>query len=354
MSDQQIQGLNSGSRWHRWEPHVHAPGTVLNNQFKGPDPWEQYIATLETASPVIRALGICDYYSTDTYEEVCEKKRNGRLPDCNLIFPNIEMRLGVGTIRGHWVNLHLLVSPEDSNHLLELKRFLARLTFEAFDDSFSCNREDLIRLGRSVDSNLTDDAAALECGSKQFKVTFTQLKEEYKKSAWAQTNILVAVAGGETDGTSGVRNAADATLRQEVEKFAHVIFASSIAQQEFWLGLRTVTKENLQQRYGGLKPCMHGSDAHEPGTVGVPDGERYSWIKGAIEFDTLRQTCIDPVGRAYVGVESPVSSTPSQIIDKIEIKNSTSLTSRPHQSTYSKTPRSRMYSRSIVSLSNNS
>ena len=51
-----------------------------------------------------------------------------------------------------------------------------------------------------------------------------------------KTKSLIAVAGSETDGTSGVREAADKTLRQEIEKFAHVIFASSEAQREFWLG----------------------------------------------------------------------------------------------------------------------
>jgi hypothetical protein len=49
--------------------------------------------------------------STETYERVGEAKRNGRLMDCRLIFPNIEMRLGVGTVKGKWVNIHLLVSP---------------------------------------------------------------------------------------------------------------------------------------------------------------------------------------------------------------------------------------------------
>ena len=51
---------------------------------------------------------------------------------------------------------------------------------------------------------------------------------------------------------------------------------------------------------------MQGSDAHEERTVGVPDGDRYSWIKGAQAFDTLRQACVDPAGRAYVGDEPPV------------------------------------------------
>lgn len=323
MHDQLCKVMNSGSRWYRWEPHIHAPGTILNNQFKGADPWEQYITALETADPTIRAIGIADYYCTDAYERVREAKRLGRLPNCDMVFPNIEMRLEIGTVKGKWVNLHLLVSPEDPDHLSELKRFLARLTFSAYEDSFSCSQEDLIRFGQCVDPRLTDPTAALKRGSEQFKVSFRQLKKVYRESAWGKQNLLIAVAGSETDGTSGVRDAADATLRQEVEKFAHVIFASSAAQRDFWIGQRSVTKDELRQRYGGLKPCMHGSDAHGQGDVGLPDGERYSWIKGAIEFDTLRQACIVPVGRAYVGVEPPVSSTPSQLIEKIEINEAT-------------------------------
>ena len=312
------QEFNSGSRWHRWERHIHAPGTVLNDQFKGVDSWECYLKALEAATPPIRAIGITDYYSTEIYEDVCEAKLQGRLPECDLIFPNIEMRLAIGTVKGNWVNLHLLVSPEDPNHLTELKRFLARLTFSAHGDSFCCNKDDLARLGHWSDPRLSG-RAALERGCEQFKVSFDELRRVYGASVWAKNNILIAVAGSETDGTSGVRDPADATLRQEIEKFAHVIFASSPAQRDFWLGRRRATPDQLQQRYGGLKPCMHGSDAHEERTVGIPDEERYSWIKGALEFDALRQACIDPGGRAFVGGEPPISAVLAQVIATVEV-----------------------------------
>jgi len=52
--------LNSGSQWLRWEPHIHAPGTVLNDQFKGADTWEEYLAKIEASTPTIRALGVTD------------------------------------------------------------------------------------------------------------------------------------------------------------------------------------------------------------------------------------------------------------------------------------------------------
>lgn len=92
MTDTQAQdiGSASGSRWHRWEPHIHTPGTVLNDQYKGPERWDTYVQQLERATPPIRALGITDYYSTECYERVLALKRAGKLQSCDLIFPNIE------------------------------------------------------------------------------------------------------------------------------------------------------------------------------------------------------------------------------------------------------------------------
>ncbi len=48
VDDNRTEALISrGSEWHRWEPHIHAPGTILNNQFGATDPWGAYLATLE-------------------------------------------------------------------------------------------------------------------------------------------------------------------------------------------------------------------------------------------------------------------------------------------------------------------
>jgi len=318
----QSNPLDCGSLWHRWEPHIHTPGTLLNNQFKGEDPWEDYLVALEQSDPPIRALAVTDYYLTNTYTRVVEAKKEGRLEQIDLIFPNIELRLDKGTNKGRWVNIHLLICPDDDDHVVKANRFLKTLTFQAYEEVFACTPNDLISLGKAADPKIIENSAALRHGAEQFKVSFDQLRKEYGKSAWVRKNILIAVAGGETDGTSGVREGADATLRKEMEKFADVIFASSPAQRDFWLGRKTSTpKDELVRLYGGLKPCLHGSDAHGNGTVGLPDGNRYSWIKGGFEFDALRQACIDPSGRAFVGEEPPSTGTPSQLIDSVEVVN---------------------------------
>lgn len=238
--------ISRGSEWHRWEPHIHAPGTILNDQFGGSAPWDAYLTIIEGLMPKIEAIAVTDYYVTDTYEEYLTHKAAGRLPDVKLLFPNIELRLDVAAKSG-FVNLHLLVSPEDPGHLVEVRRILTRLQFHAYSDRFDCTSDELIRLGKRADPTITDDRAALRHGATQFKVNFDQLRKVIHESEWAKKNILIAVAGSAGDGTSGVRQAADATIRREIEKFAHIIFSSSPAQREFWLGQRPgATVEELR------------------------------------------------------------------------------------------------------------
>nr|WP_281869272.1 AAA family ATPase [Pseudomonas sp. BR1R-5] len=263
---------------------------------------------------------------TDTYETLLEFKKTGRLPGIKLIFPNIELRLDVAAKSG-FVNIHLLVSNEDTNHLQELKRILKRLQFSAHNDRYDCTRDELIRLGKKTDSTIIDDGAALRLGATQFKVNFNELRNVIQESEWAKKNILIAVAGGAGDGTSGVRLAADTTIRQEIEKFAHIIFSSSPAQREFWLGQKEGNSPDvLLARYDGCKPCLHGSDSHSQASVGQPTDNRFSWVKGGLEFDALRQACIDPEGRAFVGEKPPHSAMPSQVITEVTIENAEWMT----------------------------
>lgn len=311
--------LNRGSQWNRWDPHIHTPGTLLNDQFRGSEGWDNYLDNLEAKTPPIRSVGITDYYLTDNYERVLEFKMAGRLPDVGLIFPNVEMRLDAAAKSG-FINIHLLVSPEDPNHVQELGRILSRLTFSAYEDRFVCTRDELIRLGRCAEPTIGDEHAALREGATQFKVNFAQLREVIRESDWARQNILVAVAGGSRDGTSGMRTGADATLRKEIEKFSHVIFSSNPSQREFWLGHGSASEADLRTNYGGLKPCLHGSDAHSMSEVGEPQSDRFSWVKGEIDFDSLRQACIYPCGRVYVGPKPPATTMPSQVISSLDVE----------------------------------
>lgn len=308
-----------GSEWYRWEPHIHAPGTVLNDLYPT-NAWNDYLTALETAEPSLRAIGITDYCVTRSYETVLKHKKAGRLSQCDVLFPNIELRLNTGTVRGNFVNIHLLVCPDDPKHVEELNRFLGHLIFSAFGDKFTCTIPDLIRLGRRSDLTKTTDEAALEQGCTQFKVSLENLIEAHQME-WAAENIIIAVSGN-ADGTSGVKEAADAVLRENIEAAAHVIFASSLKQRDFWLGYGKASVAELRQRYRGCKPCLWGSDAHEMSRVARPSDDRFCWIKGKPSFDALKQAYLDPE-RAYVAPSPPSGPAPSQTIAEVIISNAT-------------------------------
>ena len=88
MEDNVLEVINRGSEWHRWEPHIHAPGTVHANQYPEADGWGLYLKALETASPPLRAIGVTDYRITRSNERTKAEKDSGRLKGCDLLFPN--------------------------------------------------------------------------------------------------------------------------------------------------------------------------------------------------------------------------------------------------------------------------
>lgn len=294
-----------GSMWHRWDPHLHAPGTLLSDQFKGD--WEAYLQRIETSSPRIRALGVTDYFCIQTYRRVREFKANQRLPNVDLLFPNVEMRLDIKTEKKKPINLHLLFSPDDPNHEAEIERILGQLKFEYLSRSYQCTLPELEALGRQFLQNNVSRMEALRNGANQFKITLTDLRDLFRRELWLRRNCLVAVAGSSGDGTAGLQeDDSYVAMRCEIERFAHIIFASTPSQIEFWLGRRANHDRKLiEQTYGALKPCLHGSDAHREELVGAPALDRFCWIKGDLTFEALRQAVIEPADRVWIGQSPP-------------------------------------------------
>lgn len=312
-----------GAVWLRWDPHIHAPGTAMNDQYSGSDPWPEFFKRVNEQQPAIRVLGITDYFLVDTYQQACQATAAGHMPGVDLLFPNVEIRLSLGTGSNAAVNAHLLFSPEDPDHLERIRRLMATFSFRYQKDEYRCERSELIRLGRAHDKTIVDDRAALTAGVNQFKIDFEVLRETWETNDWFRNNCLVAVAAGERDGTSGLRDdeGSFAATRINIESFAHIIFSANPKQAAFYTGKGVVSLEELTERWGGVKPCLHGSDAHEHDKIGKPVMDRYCWLKGAPTFETLRQACMNPEGRAFVGKEPPRGALPSNVIRSVSVSN---------------------------------
>ncbi|QYF99653.1 ATP-binding protein [Massilia sp. NP310] len=240
-----------------------------------------------------------------------------------MLFPNVEIRLSTGTASNAAINAHLLFSPDSDDHLDRIRRLMASFKFRYLNDEFRCERSELIRLGKAHDPSIRDERAALTAGVNQFKIDFGELRSTLENNDWAQRNCLVAVAVGGKDGTSGLRDGKGSfdAMRLNIEAFAQIIFSSNPKQVAFYLGEGAVSLKELNAKWNGVKPCLHGSDAHAHEKIGNPDLDRLCWLKGAPTFDTLRQACMNPAGRAFIGKEPPRGALPSNTIRSITLSN---------------------------------
>lgn len=307
-----IQSDSIGSVWNRWDLHIHTPGTALNDQF-GPDAWDSYLTELETATPKVVAIGVTDYCSIKQYQTVVEYKTKGRLQNVRLILPNIEFRVAPSTTKGKGINLHVLVSPADPNHVKEVESALSRLVFTATGGKkFSCNEQGLTDLGSNHKPGL-EGAAAYKEGVNQFKPSFETLCDWWKTEHWLTKNSLIAVSAKTGDGTSGLSEDGFAALRNEIQNFSHIVFSAAPSDRDYWLGIDPKHKEEVLRLYGGMKPCIIGCDAHELKKVLKPDEERYCWIKAEATFEGLKQVVFEPAERVHLGSVPPGRPEPNAI-----------------------------------------
>jgi len=300
----------------RWDPHLHAPGTLRNDQFGGD--WEGYIARIEGADPAPVALGITDYFSVRCYKEVRRRRNAGALRDVALIFPNIEIRLTIETRDRHGINLHLLVSPEDPDHVTRIEEKLGQLRFPYGADRYACTEDGLKRLGRAHrgDPELPDEAALAE-GANQFKVELSEIRELWQGDPWFRSNVLIAVAAG-NDGLAGLaKDAAFHAQREELGRFAQVVFSGNPQDRAYWLGQHPDFEANRQTP----KPCLHGSDAHAPEEVLAPAQARRCWIRAEPTFDGLRQTLVEPARRVHLGENEPEGAASTNVIRSFRLRN---------------------------------
>ena len=312
---------SQGSIWRRWDPHVHLPGTLFNDQF-GDLSVAAALEALADAQPAIEAIGVTDYFTTECYRRAADALESGVAPTIQFAFPNVELRLDIATSSNKSVNIHLLCRPEEVDRLDAL---IGGLEFSWAEGLYRADRAGLIQLGRDFrrDAEL-GEVDALRAGAAQFKVSFETLRKQLQADGWARENVLVAVAGGQHDGTSGLRDVAGgfAARRQSIEALASVIFSGNPNQAQFWSGDGVLSEQEIERVYGGLKLCLHGSDAHDASRLGVPDNDRFSWLNGDPTFDTLKLARLSPKTRAHIGPEPPNAASRHGRIISLHVPNS--------------------------------
>lgn len=313
-----------GSEWRRWDLHIHTPESRLGATFSG-STWVEYVDTLEQAATMakISVIGVTDYMTIDGYEKLYSKKRdNGRLSTVDLLIPNIEFRMMPNTDDGKALNLHLLVDPTEEDHIDKIKKALRNLKFNYDGQPYGCCREDLITFGKAQKPSLAGDEAAYTFGLRQFKPDRTAIKNWLDSEKWLRNNSLIGIANGK-DGISGLPLDGFGAIRDEILKWSHFVFSGNVRDREHYLGRKeSMPKEEVIRQYRSLKPCVHGSDAHEVERLFKPDNDRFCWVKSDPTFHGLRQILWEPEDRVHIGTLPPQHSDHSQQIRSISISKS--------------------------------
>jgi DNA repair protein SbcC/Rad50 len=307
-----------GSIWRRWDLHVHSPASVLNNEFPGAtedEKWNSYIARLGELEG-IAGLGITDYCSIDGYRRVAAARAAGKIRNVAFVFPNLEFRITPVTAEDRAINIHILAAPEIADELEPM--LLATLAFEYDGNTYSATRSDLVRLGRAFEQNPSiAEAAAYRSGVNQFKTDIAQIRAALRKNRRLRENCLVVVPNRSGDGNSGIQENSLHATRQEIYRLAHAIFSSNPRDRVYFLGKGVDPPAEVVRKCGGLKPCIHGSDAHNLDRIGEPDDNRYTWIKADASFEGLKQICYEPEFRVQIGATKPFE--PFHRIDSVTV-----------------------------------
>jgi len=300
---------------------VHTPESALNNQFRG---WDSYLEKLESFDRgYISVVGITDYFSIDGYKKILAERNSGNLSNFDMVIPNIEFRISPSTASGKGINVHLLISPDDPNHVSEIESALTRLYFVYNGQPYSCSKPELIKLGRAVKigQSLSPEAAFKE-GVTQFKPGLDTFREWYKNESWLKRNSLTVTANGHHDGASGIQEDGMTALRNELYRHSDLIFSANPKDRQYFLGKASDSEEVLIEKHGGLKPCIHGSDAHTENRIFKPDQNRFCWIKADPTFEGLRQLKFEPEDRVYIGETRPNNKDSRRVLTGITISNS--------------------------------
>lgn len=322
----------SGSRWRKWDLHLHTPETLKEDNYSGNTPeekWGSFCTDINTNEAEISVVGITDYLLIDNYKKFVSLVDEGKITKkFDLIIPNIELRLTPITADGKALNLHLLIDPAFVPQLDA--RIFSKLKLKNGNTTYDASKNSLIRLGKTINSSFSDEEAYKE-GARKFVIDFDTLKEVFDNDVDLHKHCLIVVSNSSNDGATGITdhssfftgNASDLDVkRQAVYKLVDAIFSSNPSDYNYFLGKsNSDTKDVVIKKCGSLKPCIHGCDAHTNSKIFNPDQKRFCWIKANPTFEGLRQIIFEPQERVAIQELIPDEKELYRVIDRIEISD---------------------------------
>lgn len=321
--------LSTGSEWRKWDLHIHAPDTRLENNYqkKNSEPdWDRFCEIIHNSD--VAAIGITDYFSLDSFfifkEKYSEKYPNDRE---RIFFPNLELRLHHAVHKsGAEVNIHLILPPTLSKD--EADRLLYKL--------------ELFNKPPGADRNYTC-AEAGKWTSEELKSALTTLSNirtaimdtfDGANSSNLENYALILVSGRD-DGISpgrGVISPRKEAVIDIIDEGIHALFSRG-ADSNYWL-----KKDRIDSQNGSVsRPTFGGCDAHDfdglekmLGKTGDDNSRHWetTWVKADLSWEGLLQTLAEPESRVKITELKPDAKDAYRVIKAVEFDDDGSFPAR--------------------------
>ncbi len=305
-----MTAFQRGAEWRKWDLHVHAPGTKLNDAY-GSMNWARFCDALESSD--VAAFGIADYFSLDGYFAVVDEFATRYPQSSKVLFPNLEIRLNETVNKDvQTVDAHLILRPGLQKDVAV--RLLQELKTEITDSSgtrkLSC--AELTTRQQFESACVTRDAVE------------SAIKGTFGSGRARKDNVIVVVPAN----NGGIRASSDqkrkANLATAIDKMADAIFGSQV-NSDFFL-----KKDRFANGAPSTpKPVYSGSDAHSFEQIDTWLGKEcdeprktVTWIKADPTFEGLQQTVVEPSERVRIQPTQPDYKEPYKVISRVLFPNS--------------------------------
>jgi hypothetical protein len=321
-----------GSRWRKWDLHIHTPASFhwnggkllrdMNEQEKEAT-FQELLATLEKTD--VAVFCFTDYWTFDGYIQFINHLRDRNLSCSKTIFPGMELRVEAPV--DYRLNIQVILSDalteeqlEDFKSSLRVRSISRRISDESimafartldaskakihgFDDPSHLNDNDLLRLGMMT-----------------IEVTKSSLGAAIQAVPPATAYIVLPF-----DTSDGLEKLDWETQPQADNYFMQTAHAFESRKEEttnLFLGIETDENrhfiENFQKTLNHVqKPVICGSDAHCFSDYGRYPSNRITWIRADPTFQGFRQIFFEPRERVRVQELPPEEKTPYLVIDKV-------------------------------------
>jgi len=279
---------NRGSEWRKWDLHLHSFYTSMNNFFSSSTP-DKYVQKIKDEN--IEVIGLTNYFNfSDNDWSLKETLEKAGI----VVFLNLELRLTYTNKDDDCCDLHLIFSNELTNQ--DINTFLTKL---------NCSISG---------SHKTLSTVTTEAEKKIAVVEFNKVTEILSDQALSNLRgkVLVGML------SRGKGNSRSSTMYESLTKDSDFIIHSTSKVANISDDIKFWTGADVEKPLA-CKALFQSSDTHNVDKI----GEKFSWVKGDLCFETLRQVIVDYENRLLIQDRNPSeskNSSPELFIDRIECK----------------------------------